>query len=103
MHFMKGFLEFFQELLRCSNSDRHETHNPQGMLNFLTIVGMIFLLNPWIVLPTLPLVAVFYLFRQVYLATSRDVKRLEATCEYSSLFFKAMPFDAIETTIKLVS
>ncbi|GMT32179.1 hypothetical protein PFISCL1PPCAC_23476, partial [Pristionchus fissidentatus] len=50
-----------------------------GMLNFATIVGMIFLLNPWIVLPTLPLVAVFYLFRQVYLATSRDVKRLEAT------------------------
>ncbi|GMR31895.1 hypothetical protein PMAYCL1PPCAC_02090, partial [Pristionchus mayeri] len=50
-----------------------------GMLSFATIVGMIFLLNPWIVLPSLPLVAVFYLFRQVYLATSRDVKRLEAT------------------------
>ncbi|GMT04851.1 hypothetical protein PENTCL1PPCAC_27025, partial [Pristionchus entomophagus] len=50
-----------------------------GMLNFITMVGMILMLNPWIVLPTLPLVGVFYVFRQVYLATSRDVKRLEAT------------------------
>eukprot|EP00080_Pristionchus_pacificus_P000952 PDM60972.1 mrp-6 [Pristionchus pacificus] len=64
----------------CLDDGRHHFHGLlRGMLNFLTIVGMIFLLNPWIVLPTLPLVAVFYLFRQVYLATSRDVKRLEAT------------------------
>ncbi|VDL78379.1 unnamed protein product [Nippostrongylus brasiliensis] len=50
-----------------------------GTLNFLGIVFVILLLNPIVFLPTLPLLVVFFLLRIVYLASSRDVKRLEAT------------------------
>lgn len=51
----------------------------QGALNFFGIVFVILLLNPIVFLPTLPLLILFFLLRVVYLASSRDVKRLEAT------------------------
>ncbi|EYB87408.1 hypothetical protein Y032_0263g589 [Ancylostoma ceylanicum] len=50
-----------------------------GALNFFGIVFVILLLNPIVFLPTLPLLILFFLLRMVYLASSRDVKRLEAT------------------------
>ncbi|CAJ0610332.1 unnamed protein product [Cylicocyclus nassatus] len=50
-----------------------------GALNFFGFVFVILLLNPIVFLPTLPLVLLFFLLRVVYLASSRDVKRLEAT------------------------
>ncbi|KAL6725064.1 hypothetical protein Aduo_019884 [Ancylostoma duodenale] len=50
-----------------------------GALNFFGIVFVILLLNPIVFLPTLPLLILFFLLRVVYLASSRDVKRLEAT------------------------
>ncbi|KHJ99613.1 ABC transporter, ATP-binding protein [Oesophagostomum dentatum] len=50
-----------------------------GALNFFGIVFVILLLNPIVFLPTLPLILLFFLLRVVYLASSRDVKRLEAT------------------------
>ncbi|XP_057378654.1 ATP-binding cassette sub-family C member 4-like [Daphnia carinata] len=48
----------------------------------LTAVGIVFLVslvNPWLLLPILFLSIVFVNFRQFYLKTARDVKRLEAT------------------------
>lgn len=36
-------------------------------------------LNPWMFLPTAIMFVIFYMLRMVYLRTSRDVKRLEAT------------------------
>ncbi|VDO22210.1 unnamed protein product [Heligmosomoides polygyrus] len=50
-----------------------------GALNFFGIVFVILLLNPIVFVPTLPLLILFFLLRVVYLASSRDVKRLEAT------------------------
>ncbi|KAK6759548.1 hypothetical protein RB195_021245 [Necator americanus] len=50
-----------------------------GALNFFGIVFVILLLNPIVFLPTLPLLILFFMLRLVYLASSRDVKRLEAT------------------------
>ncbi|KAI8485108.1 Multidrug resistance-associated protein 4 [Branchiostoma belcheri] len=35
--------------------------------------------NPWVLIPTVPITAAFFLTRHYYLQTSRDVKRLEAT------------------------
>uniref|UniRef100_A0A1I7XV09 ABC transporter domain-containing protein n=1 Tax=Heterorhabditis bacteriophora TaxID=37862 RepID=A0A1I7XV09_HETBA len=50
-----------------------------GSLNFVGIVGVILIMNPIVFLPTMPLLILFFLLRIVYLASSRDVKRLEAT------------------------
>ena len=35
------------------------------------------ILNPWIILPAIPLLIIFFLFGRYYLATSRDLRRLE--------------------------
>ncbi|XP_078589212.1 ATP-binding cassette sub-family C member 4-like [Branchiostoma floridae x Branchiostoma japonicum] len=40
------------------------------------IVGVV---NPWVFIPVVPLLLIFLYLRQYFLATSRDVKRLEAT------------------------
>ncbi|PIO74854.1 ABC transporter, ATP-binding protein [Teladorsagia circumcincta] len=50
-----------------------------GALNFFGIIFVILILNPIVFVPTLPLLILFFLLRVVYLASSRDVKRLEAT------------------------
>lgn len=55
---------------------------------FLCILGIIVVLcivNIWYLLVTFILVCIFYLLRSFYLTTSRDVKRLEAISECSSL------------------
>ncbi|KAJ8929216.1 hypothetical protein NQ314_018095 [Rhamnusium bicolor] len=47
----------------------------------LTVLGISLLvgsLNPWIFIPTLIILTIFYCLRLVFLATSRDVKRVEA-------------------------
>ncbi|XP_019616414.1 PREDICTED: multidrug resistance-associated protein 4-like [Branchiostoma belcheri] len=48
----------------------------------LSIVGTIILvgiINPWVFIPTLPLLLFFLYIRKYYLSTSRDIKRLEGT------------------------
>ncbi|XP_046447926.1 ATP-binding cassette sub-family C member 4-like [Daphnia pulex] len=48
----------------------------------LTAIGILFLVglvNPWLLLPILFLSVIFVKFRQFYLKTARDVKRLEST------------------------
>lgn len=42
---------------------------------FTTIV--VATVNPWMVIPTVIILALFYFFRVIYVATSRDVKRIE--------------------------
>uniref|UniRef100_A0A0K0D638 ABC transmembrane type-1 domain-containing protein n=1 Tax=Angiostrongylus cantonensis TaxID=6313 RepID=A0A0K0D638_ANGCA len=50
-----------------------------GLLSSLGAVFVIFLINPLVILPTIPLLVIFVVVRSVYLASSRDVQRLEAT------------------------
>ncbi|XP_019626252.1 PREDICTED: multidrug resistance-associated protein 4-like [Branchiostoma belcheri] len=48
----------------------------------LLTVGVVLLagvVNPWVFIPVVPLLLIFLYLRQYFLATSRDVKRLEAT------------------------
>ncbi|KAI8512524.1 Multidrug resistance-associated protein 4 [Branchiostoma belcheri] len=48
----------------------------------LLTVGVVILtgvVNPWVFIPVVPLLLIFLYLRQYFLATSRDVKRLEAT------------------------
>ncbi|KAJ8954549.1 hypothetical protein NQ318_000783 [Aromia moschata] len=47
-------------------------------LNVLAISLVIGSLNPWTFLPTLGILGIFYFLRVVYLATSRDIKRVES-------------------------
>uniref|UniRef100_V5G0E4 Putative multidrug resistance-associated protein lethal(2)03659 n=2 Tax=Anoplophora glabripennis TaxID=217634 RepID=V5G0E4_ANOGL len=47
-------------------------------LTVLAISIVIGSLNPWIFLPTIIILTIFYCIRLVFLATSRDVKRVEA-------------------------
>ncbi|CAJ0915429.1 unnamed protein product, partial [Mesorhabditis belari] len=49
-----------------------------GVLAIIGSVAMIFFVNPWIFLICIPLCLLFWVVRALYLATSRDVKRLEA-------------------------
>ena len=46
-------------------------------LNIAGILAVIFLVRPWVILPTLVLGVVFVRLRNFYMATSRDIKRLE--------------------------
>ncbi|XP_035659576.1 multidrug resistance-associated protein 4-like isoform X1 [Branchiostoma floridae] len=49
---------------------------------FLAIFGIIVLagiINPWVFIPTIPLLLLFIYIRKYYLSTSRDIKRLEGT------------------------
>ena len=51
---------------------------------FLQILGVIAVavsVIPWILIPVLPLLGVFFLLRRYFLQTSRDIKRLESTSE----------------------
>ncbi|XP_076435453.1 ATP-binding cassette sub-family C member 4-like isoform X2 [Babylonia areolata] len=50
---------------------------------FLMIVGIVLvagIVNPWVFIPTTPLILLFFYIRHYYLSTSRSVKRLEGTC-----------------------
>ncbi|KAM7344070.1 putative multidrug resistance-associated protein lethal(2)03659 isoform 2-T2 [Cochliomyia hominivorax] len=50
----------------------------QIFLSLFGILVVLCILNPWYILITAVLVILFYFFRDFYLKTSRDVKRLEA-------------------------
>ncbi|KAK4879098.1 hypothetical protein RN001_007244 [Aquatica leii] len=41
------------------------------------ILVMVFIVTPWMILPTAILAFLFYIFRVIYLATAQDIKRLE--------------------------
>ena len=46
------------------------------MLGVIIVAGVI---NPFVLIPIIPLVLLFLLLRKVFIATARDVKRIEAT------------------------
>ncbi|XP_018565518.1 probable multidrug resistance-associated protein lethal(2)03659 isoform X2 [Anoplophora glabripennis] len=66
------------ELLPLSFLDTLETG-----LNVAAITMLIGFLNPWILLPTIVILVIFYYLRLVFLSTSRAVKRVEATTRSS--------------------
>ncbi|RZC41834.1 ABC tran domain containing protein, partial [Asbolus verrucosus] len=46
-------------------------------LNIIAITAVISIINPWILIPTVIMFVLFYFYRNVYLATSRNLKRIE--------------------------
>ncbi|KAK7882506.1 hypothetical protein WMY93_028680 [Mugilogobius chulae] len=51
----------------------------QVLLQVVGVIAVAGAIIPWILLPVLPLLAVFLFLRQYFLQTSRDIKRLEST------------------------
>ena len=48
-------------------------------LTIAGILGVILAVQPWVVIPTAVLGVVFVLLRRFYMASARDIKRLEGT------------------------
>ncbi len=48
------------------------------------IVVVAVVVNPWVFIPTLPLMVLFLYLRRYFLRTSRDIKRLEGTSRFQS-------------------
>ncbi|KAJ3652249.1 hypothetical protein Zmor_018230 [Zophobas morio] len=46
-------------------------------LNVLAIAVIIAIVNPWILIPTVIMFALFYVYRKIFLASSRNLKRIE--------------------------
>ncbi|XP_044268134.1 probable multidrug resistance-associated protein lethal(2)03659 [Tribolium madens] len=55
------------------------TDTLQVGLNVLSITIVLSSINPWIIIPTAVIFVVFYLFKVIFLATSRNLKRMEGT------------------------
>ncbi|XP_072300703.1 ATP-binding cassette sub-family C member 4-like isoform X3 [Eucyclogobius newberryi] len=51
----------------------------QVLLQVVGVIAVAGVIIPWILLPVLPLLAVFLFLRRYFLQTSRDIKRLEST------------------------
>ena len=54
----------------------------QMFLLVIGVVGVMVAMIPWMAIPVIPLGIIFFVLRRYFLATSRDVKRLESTSEY---------------------
>ena len=55
---------------------------PQYLIQFLAILVTVCVSNPWVLIPTSLIVAVFLFLRAYFLKNSREIKRLEAIGEY---------------------
>ncbi|XP_058404363.1 ATP-binding cassette sub-family C member 4 isoform X3 [Diceros bicornis minor] len=51
----------------------------QSFLQVIGVVGVAVAVIPWMAIPLIPLVIIFFVLRRYFLETSRDVKRLEST------------------------
>ncbi|XP_075056002.1 ATP-binding cassette sub-family C member 4 isoform X1 [Mixophyes fleayi] len=51
----------------------------QVFLQILGVIAVAVAVIPWILIPLLPLVIIFFFLRRYFLETSRDIKRLEST------------------------
>nr|DBA33080.1 TPA: hypothetical protein GDO54_000812 [Pyxicephalus adspersus] len=51
----------------------------QVFLQILGVIAVAIAIIPWILIPLLPLVIIFYFLRKYFLETSRDIKRMEST------------------------
>lgn len=61
--------------------------NFQFFLQFLAIIVMNAIVNPWLLIPAAVMTFLFYLMRMVYVNTGRGIKRIEALSR--STFFAA--------------
>ena len=52
----------------------------QGGLMMLGVIVVVGVINPFVFIPILPLIALFLLLRRIFIAAARNVKRIEATC-----------------------
>ena len=52
------------------------------MLTIITVLIVAGAINPWIFLPMVPMIIIFWYLKNYFLATSRDVKRLEGSSWY---------------------
>ena len=51
----------------------------------ISVIGIVLVagvINPWVFIPTAPLIIIFILYRRFYLRTSREVKRLEGASKH---------------------
>ncbi|XP_078614435.1 ATP-binding cassette sub-family C member 4-like [Branchiostoma floridae x Branchiostoma japonicum] len=51
----------------------------EGGIGLSMIMTVCVIVNPWVLIPTLPILLLFVYIRKYYLSTSRDIKRLEGT------------------------
>ena len=67
------------DVLTVSSPHQPSEFDPlfQIALNILGILIVIFLVRPWVMLPTLVLGVLFVFLRRFYMASARDIKRLE--------------------------
>lgn len=54
-------------------------HLSQVLLQVVGVIAVAAVIIPWILIPVVPLLAVFLFLRCYFLRTSRDIKRLEST------------------------
>lgn len=69
----------------------------QVLLQVIGVIAVAAVILPWILIPVVPLFAVFLFLRFYFLQTSRDIKRLESTSNYYYFFLLvalARPFAA---------
>lgn len=65
------------------------------MLNFIGIIAVIAYLNFWLLLPTFLLAIIFVILRRFYLASARDIKRLEGISKWSEIVWVTKKMDEI--------
>lgn len=54
----------------------------QVLLQVIGVIAVAAVIIPWILIPVVPLLAVFLFLRCYFLQTSRDIKRLESTSNF---------------------
>eukprot|EP00058_Branchiostoma_floridae_P007841 XP_002593329.1 hypothetical protein BRAFLDRAFT_119583 [Branchiostoma floridae] len=60
----------------------------EGGIGLFMIMTVCVIVNPWVLIPTLPILLLFVYIRKYYLSTSRDIKRLEGTRRVLNRFSK---------------
>ncbi|KAJ3634109.1 hypothetical protein MTP99_011017 [Tenebrio molitor] len=85
------------------------TDTLQVGLNVFAITMVLSSINPWIIIPTIIIFVIFYFYKMIFLATSRNLKRMEGTTRspvfsHLSASLQGLPtiraFDAEETLRK---
>lgn len=56
------------------------------------ILIMVFIVNPWMIIPTIILGIIFYYTRVLYLSSAQDIKRLEGISKYLIHLYTANEF-----------
>lgn len=51
------------------------------------MIVIVMLVNFWLVIPTLVMIILFYLFRYVFINTSRSVKRIDSISKLNEIIY----------------